>query len=59
MASSWNPDYLDLIDAFASEQVDDLVVGAFALAAHGLPRATGDIDFLIRTAPTPTGSWRR
>ncbi len=47
MASSWNPDFLDLVDAFAAESVDYVVVGAFALAAHGLVRATGDIDFLV------------
>jgi len=28
--------------------VEYLVVGAYALAAHGLPRATGDIDLWVR-----------
>lgn len=28
---------------------DFLVVGAYALAAHGYPRATGDIDIWIRS----------
>lgn len=28
--------------------VEYLVVGAYALAAHGSPRATGDIDFWVR-----------
>ncbi len=48
MAANWNHDFLDLIDAFHAERVDYLVVGAFALAAHGFPRATGDIDFFVR-----------
>jgi hypothetical protein len=48
MASKWNVDFLDLVDALNAEQVEYLVVGAFALAAHGFPRATGDIDFLVR-----------
>jgi hypothetical protein len=30
---------------------DYLVVGAHALAAHGLPRATGDLDIWVRAAP--------
>jgi hypothetical protein len=29
------------------ENVDFIVVGAYALAAHGFPRATGDIDILV------------
>ena len=36
---------------FAEEKVKFLVVGAYALAAHGLPRATGDIDLWIRSTP--------
>lgn len=44
----WNPDYLDLVDCFRAEGVEFLVVGAFALAEHGLPRATGDLDVLVR-----------
>lgn len=49
MASDqWNSDFLDLIDTFAGEGGEYVVVGAFALAQHGLPRATGAINFLIR-----------
>jgi len=43
-----NKDYKDILSAFLDEQVDFMVVGAYALAAHGLPRATGDIDLWIR-----------
>jgi hypothetical protein len=43
-----NPDFRDILSAFSDEQVEFLVVGAYALAAHGLPRATGDIDLWIR-----------
>jgi hypothetical protein len=28
-----------------------MVVGAHALAAHGLPRATGDLDIFVRATP--------
>jgi hypothetical protein len=51
MASSWNADFLDLVDALVAERVEYLIVGAFALAAHGVPRATGDIDFFVRPSP--------
>lgn len=43
-----NPDYRDILGEFASAGVEFLVVGAFAMAAHGLPRATGDIDLWVR-----------
>lgn len=43
-----NPDYRDILSIFNEEDVDYLVVGAYALAAHGLPRATGDIDLWVR-----------
>lgn len=43
-----NPDFRDALSAFNAERVEYLVVGAFALAAHGIPRATGDIDLWIR-----------
>jgi len=36
------------LSAFNTEGVDFLLVGAYALAAHGLPRATGDMDTWIR-----------
>ena len=45
-----NPDYHDILSAFNAQGVEYLVVGAYALAAHGVPRATGDIDLWIRTS---------
>ena len=33
---------------FNEEKVEYMVVGAYALAVHGLPRATGDIDLWIK-----------
>jgi len=42
----------DMLDALTEAGVDFLVVGAFALAAHGVPRATGDIDLWVRPDPT-------
>src|SRR5579871_6755024 len=43
-----NPDFHDILSAFVSTDVEFLLVGAYALAAHGLPRATGDIDLWVR-----------
>ena len=42
-----NPDFRDMLSLFNEERVEYLVVGAYALAYHGLPRATGDIDLWI------------
>jgi hypothetical protein len=36
-----------LVDAFAREQIDYAVCGGIALAIHGHPRATMDIDVLV------------
>lgn len=46
-----NPDFRDMLSAFDEEDVEFLVVGAYALAAHGLPRATGDLDLWVRRSP--------
>ncbi|MBD3236604.1 MAG: hypothetical protein GF330_07860 [Candidatus Eisenbacteria bacterium] len=46
-----NPDYRDMLSALCAEEAEFLLVGAYALAAHGLPRATGDIDIWIRPSP--------
>lgn len=51
-----NPDFADLLGELCAAEVDFVVVGAYALAAHGFPRATGDIDLLVR--PTLENSRR-
>jgi hypothetical protein len=43
-----NPDFRDLIAEFNAQGVEYLVVGAHALAAHGIVRATKDLDIWIR-----------
>jgi predicted nucleotidyltransferase len=42
-----NEDYRDMLHALSDEKVKFLLVGAYALAAHGYPRATMDIDIWI------------
>ena len=44
-------DFKDFIEALNKNNVEYVIVGAFALAFHGHPRATGDIDIWLK--PTP------
>jgi hypothetical protein len=43
-----NPDFAEMLSALSAAGVEYIVVGAFAVAAHGNPRATGDIDIWVR-----------
>jgi hypothetical protein len=43
-----NRDFVEMLSALAEAQAEFLVVGAHALAAHGVPRATGDLDIWVR-----------
>ena len=46
-----NEDYRDMLRALSDEKVRFLLVGAYALAAHGYPRATMDIDIWVMPSP--------
>lgn len=46
--SDVNEDYLEFVAALKRNDVEFVIVGAFALSFLGFPRATGDIDFWIR-----------
>lgn len=46
-----NPDYRDMLLLLNEEGVEYLIVGAYALATYGFPRATGDIDLWIKPSP--------
>jgi hypothetical protein len=46
-----NPDFVDLLPAFVAADVRFLIVGAYALALHRRPRATGDLDIWIDATP--------
>jgi hypothetical protein len=46
-----NPDFVDLLCAFVAADVRFLIVGAYALALHGRPRATGDLDVWVDATP--------
>lgn len=42
------PDFHDILIELADADVEFVIVGAFALAFHGHPRATKDIDIFVR-----------
>lgn len=42
-----NDDFRDLLQCLRDAKAEFVIVGAHALAAHGLPRATGDLDILV------------
>ncbi|MET0553891.1 MAG: hypothetical protein ABW221_12685 [Vicinamibacteria bacterium] len=46
-----NRDFVEMLSALSAERVRFLVVGAHALAAHGTPRATGDLDIFVDRSP--------
>lgn len=41
-------DFKELLGLFNGHNVEYMIVGAYALAYHGVPRFTGDIDILVR-----------
>jgi hypothetical protein len=50
------PDFKELLELFNAHRVDYLIVGGYALAYHGAPRFTGDLDLFVR--PTPENAAR-
>src|SRR5437899_1194513 len=53
-----NSDFRDILSAFCEEKVEFMLVGAYAVAAHGLPRATGVLICglnVLRAMPIASG----
>lgn len=46
-----NKDYRDMIECLQHEGVEFMLVGGYAVALHGWPRMTFDIDFWIMANP--------
>ncbi len=46
-----NRDFVEMLAALYAARAEFLVVGAHAVAAHGVPRATGDLDIWVRPSP--------
>jgi Nucleotidyl transferase AbiEii toxin, Type IV TA system len=45
-------DFREFVESFVAHEVRFLLVGGYALAAHGLPRATGDFDAWVWIDPS-------
>jgi len=41
-------DFKELLELFNAHKVEYMIVGGYALAFHGAPRYTGDIDILVK-----------
>lgn len=50
-----NEDFRDLLVLLADADVEFVIVGAYALAFHGAPRASGDIDLFVRPSAVNAG----
>ena len=46
-----NSDYKDILSILSEKKVKFLLIGAYAMAAHGYPRSTMDIDLWIMPDP--------
>jgi hypothetical protein len=44
-------DLREFVELLTSHRVEFVVVGGHAVAFHGYPRYTGDIDFFVRATP--------
>ena len=44
-------DFKELLALFNVHKVDYIIVGGYALAFHGAPRFTGDIDIFVKPEP--------
>ena len=42
-----NKDFKELLELFNAKHVEFVIVGVYALAFHGAPRFTGDLDLLV------------
>ncbi len=45
------PDFRDLLELFSAHAVEYVIVGGYALAFHGAPRFTADLDILVKGSP--------
>lgn len=44
-------DFRDLLELLNAHKVEYMIVGAYALAFHGAPRYTGDMDIYVKPDP--------
>jgi len=53
------PDFREFIELLNSENVKYLIVGGWAVAFHGHPRFTGDLDFFVEASSDNAGRLMR
>ncbi len=46
-----NSDLIELLDALNAQGAEYIIIGAYALAFHARPRATGDVDIFVGFDP--------
>jgi predicted nucleotidyltransferase len=44
-------DFKECVESLLENEVEFMIVGGYALSAHGRPRYTGDIDFFVKKSP--------
>jgi len=49
------PDFRDLLGLFNAHSVEYMIVGGYALAFHGVPRFTGDLEIFVRPTAQNAG----
>ena len=50
--------FKEFIELLNSNRVEDGIVGGYALAFHGTPRYTGDLDILVRRSQETPCGWK-
>jgi hypothetical protein len=53
------PDFADFLRSLESHRVEYMIVGGYAVAYHGFPRFTKDIEIFFSDAPENVSRWRR
>ncbi len=48
MATPYTSDWIAFVESLNSTQADYLIIGGCAVAFHGYPRLTGDLDLFVR-----------
>ena len=51
------PDFSELLSLLNAHGVKYLLVGGYAVSAHGFPRYTGDIDIFYQLGEVNTQRW--
>lgn len=54
-----NPDFKEFIQLLNANQVDYLIIGGYAVAIHGHPRYTKDIDIWVEMSIEPAEQFKK